>query len=141
MAAETVDTPYGRVPAEALAELRRSFDTGRLLEVLGFVDAIARRTADPSRGLRRDLYDLLGMARTVVDGADASVSTANASKPFAVLVSELATEFFRYVEQIEAAAELLNQLWLQLGAEEDERRPGGKAPTNGDPIRPAGFNR
>ncbi|QRQ85592.1 Tn3 family transposase post-transcriptional regulator TnpC [Cupriavidus oxalaticus] len=69
-----IDTPYGKVDAEALQALQEAFDTFAILRVLDQLDAIRARCCDPA-GLQDDLLRLHGMAHTVINGAALSCST------------------------------------------------------------------
>ncbi|WP_439673178.1 Transposase (plasmid) [Cupriavidus necator] len=70
-----IDTPYGKVDAEALQTLQETFDTFAILRVLDQLDAIRVRCCDPA-GLRDDLLRLHGMAHTVINGAALSYATS-----------------------------------------------------------------
>ncbi|QRQ85919.1 Tn3 family transposase post-transcriptional regulator TnpC [Cupriavidus oxalaticus] len=69
-----IDTPYGKVDAEALQALRDTFDTTTILRVVDQLDAIRARCCEPA-GLRDDLLRLHGMAHTVINGAALAYST------------------------------------------------------------------
>ncbi|WP_432263192.1 Tn3 family transposase post-transcriptional regulator TnpC [Cupriavidus sp. TMH.W2] len=69
-----IDTPYGKVDADALQALQDTFDTTAILRLVDQMDAIRARCCDPA-GLRDDLLRLHGMAHTVINGAALSCST------------------------------------------------------------------
>ncbi|CAG9169827.1 Tn3 family transposase post-transcriptional regulator TnpC [Cupriavidus pinatubonensis] len=70
-----IDTPYGKVDADALQALQDTFDTTAILSLVDQMDAIRARLCDPA-GLRDDLLRLHGMAHTVINGAALSCSTS-----------------------------------------------------------------
>ena len=63
---EVIQTPYGEVRAEALLQLKASFDTRQILTT---VDDIDRFCAQWKSELRVDLLRLHAMAHTVINGA------------------------------------------------------------------------
>lgn len=70
-----VVTLYGDVDAAALESLRQGFDTATLLDLADRLAWMAQRL-DPG-GVRDDLLRLHRMAHTVINGANASESSAD----------------------------------------------------------------
>ena len=99
---ELIQTPYGEVRAEGLAELQASFDTRQMLEA---VDDLDRFCAQWKRELRGDLLRLHGMAHTVINGAPL------ASMPGEEGLSELA---FSIAEELRDWQESLRSSIVQL---------------------------
>ena len=69
-------TPYGDVDAAALDNLRQSFDTTALLELVERLAPIAQRF-EKTGGVRDELLRLHRMAHTVINGANPSESSAD----------------------------------------------------------------
>lgn len=69
-------TPYGDVDASALDNLRQSFDTATLLELVEALAPMAQRL-DRTGGVRDELLRLHRMSHTVINGANLSESSAD----------------------------------------------------------------
>ena len=69
-------TPYGDVDSAALDNLRQSFDTTALLELVDGLAPMAQRF-DRTGGVRDELLRLHRMAHTVINGANPSESSAD----------------------------------------------------------------
>ena len=99
---ELIQTPYGEVRAEGLAELQASFDTRHMLAA---VDDLDRFCAQWKKELRGDLLRLHGLAHTVINGAPL------ASMPGEEGLSELA---FSIAEELRDWQESLRSSIVQL---------------------------
>jgi hypothetical protein len=69
-------TPYGDVDAAALENLRQSFDTAALLELVERLAPMAQ-CLEKTGGVRDELLRLHRMAHTVINGANVSESSAD----------------------------------------------------------------
>ncbi|AOE89567.1 transposase (plasmid) [Ralstonia solanacearum] len=68
-----IETPYGRVDADALQSLQQRYDTLAIQQAVDLLDTI-RAHCGPD-GLRDDLLRLHGMAHSVINGASLVYST------------------------------------------------------------------
>lgn len=103
----TVSTPYGTVDQAALENLRRTYATGQLLQLIDLLDAVRTRLAEPD-GVRTDLLRLHAMAHTVVNGA--ALTAASDETSVWEMADELATEFKDWIELLSVAVDRLTPL-------------------------------
>jgi hypothetical protein len=110
----SIDTAVGRVNAQRHEELRETFETHRLLELVDAIDEWRGRIGDPD-GLRADLLRLHAMAHSLVNGAPLSI----AAKDEAIweLADALESELMEIEEGAKRAMKLLRPL-TKLAPEE-----------------------
>jgi hypothetical protein len=92
---ELIQTPYGEVRAEGLAELQASFDTRQMLAA---VDDLDRFCAQWKRELRADLLRLHGMAHTAINGAP--LASAPGEEGLSEIAFSIAEEFRNWQESL-----------------------------------------
>ena len=110
------DTRYGLVNGKVLDELYQSFDTMRILEAVDIIDEIRYRICEPDQ-MRQDLLKLHGMAHTLINGAEMTVS-ADADSSIWELADDLDMEIFEWVPKLERVIETLQEL-IRLAPEEE----------------------
>jgi hypothetical protein len=69
----TEKTMFGTVKTDVLDEMWESFDTMQILDAVGVVDSIGRRTGYNEESIRNDLLKLHAMAHTVINQADPTI--------------------------------------------------------------------
>jgi hypothetical protein len=102
---DLIQTPYGRVQATALENLRSMFDTTELLKV---VDDLDRLCAQWKNELRDDLLHVHAMAHTLIN--DAPVSCAPGEEGVGELAATLTEEFQDCRAVLRSAIALLDQI-------------------------------
>ena len=102
---ELIQTPYGEVRAEGLAELQASFDTRQMLAV---VDDLDRFCAQWKRELRADLLRLHGMAHTVINGAP--LASVRGEDGLSELAFSIADEFRDWQQFLRSTIVQLDQI-------------------------------
>ena len=100
-------TAYGEVDAAALEALESSYNTSRMLDVVGTLDRVRVALYDPE-GLRDDLLRLHGMAHTILNGASLMVGAQD--DPFVDQVSDVLDQIDTYVDELLAIREVLQPL-------------------------------
>lgn len=112
---EVKRTPYGTVRAEALQQLKESFETQQLLNAVDQFDRLGELVT--TSGFRDDLLRLHGMAHTIINGA---AMTASASgQAIWELAGSLSMELEEIVEELTNTVGLLNRL-ADLAPDQDE---------------------
>jgi hypothetical protein len=102
---ELIQTPYGEVRAEGLAELQASFDTRQMLAA---VDDLDRFCAQWKRELRADLLRLHGMAHTVINGAP--LASVPGEESLSELAFSIADEFRDWQQSLRSTIAQLDQI-------------------------------
>jgi hypothetical protein len=102
---ELIQTPYGEVRAEGLAELQASFDTRQMLAA---VDDLDRFCAQWKRELRADLLRLHGMAHTVINGAP--LASVSEEEGLSELAFSIADEFRDWQQSLRSTIVQLDQI-------------------------------
>lgn len=105
----TVKTPYGDVDAAALAQLRGTFDTTRLLGAIDQLDELRTKHLDPD-GLRASLLRLHAMLHTVFNEASLSAATAEGT------IADCLTDLGHDLEDMESVLSILREQVRQLEA-------------------------
>lgn len=122
---ESVNTPYGRVDADALEHLQNSFDTHRILDAVDAIDRIRYRICEPD-AFRQELLALHGMAHELINGG---VNPTGSSSEEAIweIAENLSAELLEFTAGLEAAYDTLEEIgkltpaedWEEESAEED----------------------
>jgi hypothetical protein len=109
-----IDTPYGKVNADALQTLQETFDTRTILRAVDQFDGIRAR-CEPE-GLRDDLLRLHGMAHTVINGASLSYAThgPTLTEQIDAIMEEL-DDWIAILRQTQHALRPLEALRAELG--------------------------
>ena len=102
---DLIQTPYGEVRAEGLAELQASFDTRQML---AGVDVLDRFCAQWKRELRADLLRLHGMAHTVINGAP--LASVPGEEGLSELAFSIADEFRDWQQSLRSTVVQLDQI-------------------------------
>ncbi|RWA53097.1 transposase [Cupriavidus sp. UYMSc13B] len=102
-----IDTPYGKVDADALQTLQETFDTTTILRAVDQLDVIRARCCEPT-GLRDDLLRLHGMAHTVINGAPLACSTTGL--PLVEQAEAIVEELDDWIVLLKQAVQALRQL-------------------------------
>jgi hypothetical protein len=102
---ELIQTPYGEVLAEGLAELQASFDTRQMLAA---VDDLDRFCAQWKKELRGDLLRLHGMAHTVINGAP--LANVPGEEGLSELAFSIAEEFRNWQDSLRSSIVQLDQV-------------------------------
>lgn len=100
-------TPYGPVDWATLENLRGTYATGQLLQLIDLLDAIRARLVEPD-GVRTDLLRLHAMAHTVINGAALTVAPDETS--VWEMADELTTEFQEWMDLFSAIVNRLTPL-------------------------------
>jgi hypothetical protein len=115
--ARTEETMFGTVNADALDKMWESFDTMQILDAVGVVDSIGRRTGYNQESIRNDLLKLHGMAHTVINPADPTISEDD--QTVYELADELSMEIGEWIEHLQGVVDTLDEI-AKLAPEDDE---------------------
>lgn len=115
--ARTEETPFGTVNADVLDEMWESFNTMQILDAVGVVDSIGRRTAYNEESIRNDLLKLHGMAHTVINQAESTVGAED--QTVYELADALSMEIGEWIEHLQGVVDTLDEI-ARLAPEDDE---------------------
>jgi hypothetical protein len=102
-----IDTPYGKVDADALQTLQETLDTTTILRAVDHLDVIRARCCEPA-GLLDDLLRLHGMVHTVINGAPLACSTIGL--PLVEQAEAIIEELDDWIVLLKQAVQTLRQL-------------------------------
>jgi hypothetical protein len=100
-----ISTPYGRVRAEVLEQLRATLDTRQLLAAVDQTDQFCAQWRDE---LRSDLLALHGLAHTTVNGAP--LAPAPGDETLAEMAASLRLVFGDAARELRDLANLLGRI-------------------------------
>ncbi|MBC3876819.1 hypothetical protein H8K38_03245 [Undibacterium sp. FT79W] len=108
---KVIPTPYGDMNALVLEQLRESYDTGDVLEMIEQLDTIRVRL-EGVNGIRDDLIALHAMSHTVINGARLAVppqETAlwEAAEELVSEFSDFSRLFSEFSERLRPLSELM----------------------------------
>jgi len=104
IAKTTIESRYGTIDAEVLAELRRSFATSDLIAAIGALDENESR----QQWLRRCLLRLHAMASHLINGT--TPQTVTGSEPIWQLAEEIADELDTHIASLSHITKVVDRL-------------------------------